>query len=98
MNDLDDLIGVRFGEVILGSPGRGKAMKTVDVIVAIQLVVGAVNWEPVGAAHTELITLRLQGECDPEFGHLRRGGEAGLFQALRCKAIKRRCQTDLSLA
>ena len=35
-------------------------MKTVDVIAAVLVVVGALNWGLVGAAHTDLVA-RLSG-------------------------------------
>ena len=73
-------------------------MKTVDVVAAILVVVGAVNWGLVGAARTDLVALLIGA------GSLLRSvvyisvGLAGLYQARRWKAIQRRWQADVRLA
>ena len=73
-------------------------MKTVDVVAAILVVVGAVNWGLVGAARTDLVAL-LFGACSLLSSVVYISvGLAGLYQALRWKAIQRRWQADVRLA
>lgn len=73
-------------------------MKTVDVVAAILVVVGAVNWGLVGAARTDLVALLFgAGSLLSSVVYIS-VGLAGLYQALRWKAIQRRWQTDVRLA
>ena len=73
-------------------------MKTVDVVAAILVVVGAVNWGLVGAARTNLVALLFgAGSLLSSVVYIS-VGLAGLYQALRWKAIQRRWQADVRLA
>ncbi len=73
-------------------------MKTVDVVAAILVVVGAVNWGLVGAARTDLVALLFgAGSLLSSVVYIS-VGLAGLYQALRWKAIQRRWQVDVRLA
>ncbi|MGE5293386.1 MAG: DUF378 domain-containing protein [Solirubrobacterales bacterium] len=73
-------------------------MKTVDVVAAILVVVGAVNWGLVGAARTDLVALLFgAGSLLSSVVYIS-VGLAGLYQALRWKAIQRRWQADVRLA
>src|SRR4051812_38766596 len=47
----------RFAEVVLNTIAEERAMRTVDVVAAVLVVVGAVNWGLVGAAHLDLVAL-----------------------------------------
>ena len=73
-------------------------MKTVDVVAAILVVVGAVNWGLVGAARTDLVALLFgAGSLLSSVVYIS-VGLAGLYQALRWKAIQRRWQADVRLS
>ena len=73
-------------------------MKTVDVVAAILVVVGAVNWGLVGAARTDLVALLFgAGSLLSSVVYIS-VGLAGLYQALRWKAVQRRWQADVRLA
>jgi uncharacterized protein len=73
-------------------------MKTMDVVAAILVVVGALNWGLVGAARTDLVAL-LFGVGSPLSSAVYVGvGLAGLYQAVQWKAIQRRWQADVRLA
>ena len=73
-------------------------MKTVDVVAAILVVVGAVNWGLVGASRTDLVALLFgAGSLLSSVVYIS-VGLAGLYQALRWKAIQRRWQADVRLA
>jgi uncharacterized protein len=73
-------------------------MKTVDVVAAILVVVGAVNWGLVGAARTDLVALLFgAGSLLSSVVYIS-VGLAGLYQALRWKTIQRRWQADVRLA
>ncbi|HMB02911.1 MAG TPA: DUF378 domain-containing protein [Isosphaeraceae bacterium] len=73
-------------------------MKTVDVVAAILVVVGAVNWGLVGAARTDLVALLFgAGSLLSSVVYIS-VGLAGLYQALWWKAIQRRWQADVRLA
>jgi uncharacterized protein len=50
-------------------------MKTVDVIAAGLVVVGAVNWGLVGAAHTDLVALLFGAGYSEKKSHLRQSCE-----------------------
>jgi uncharacterized protein len=73
-------------------------MKTVDVIAAVLVVVGAVNWGLVGAAHTDLVALLFGAGSILSAVVYVVVGLAGLYQALQWKAIQRRWQADARLA
>lgn len=67
-------------------------MKKLDVLAAVLLVVGGLNWGVVGATGSDLVGA-LFGELSP----LSRAvytlvGLAGLYQALQWKAIQHRWQ------
>lgn len=65
-------------------------MKTVDILVAVLVVVGAVNWGLVGAFRFDLVaTLLGDGTMAARAVYLL-VGLAGLFQAASWKAIQRR--------
>ena len=73
-------------------------MKTEEEEDAIQDVVGAVNWGLVGAARTDLVALLFgAGSLLSSVVYIS-VGLAGLYQALRWKAIQRRWQADVRLA
>ena len=73
-------------------------MKTVDVVAAILVVVGALNWGLVGAARTDLVAL-LFGVGSPLSSVVYVVvGLAGLYQALAWKSIQRRWHGDLATA
>jgi uncharacterized protein len=77
---------------------RDVTMKTVDVIAAGLVVVGAVNWGLVGAAHTDLVALLFGAGSILSSVVYVVVGLAGLFQILQWKAIQRRWQADVRLA
>jgi uncharacterized membrane protein YuzA (DUF378 family) len=73
-------------------------MKTVDVVAAILVVVGAVNWGLVGAAHTDLVALLFGAGSVLSSAVYVTVGVAGLYQAVQWKAIQRRWQAEVRLA
>ncbi len=77
---------------------RDVTMKTVDVIAAGLVVVGAVNWGLVGAAHTDLVALLFGAGSILSSVVYVVVGLAGLFQILQWKAIQRRWQADVRMA
>jgi uncharacterized protein len=77
---------------------RDVTMKTVDVIAAGLVVVGAVNWGLVGAAHTDLVALLFGAGSILSSVVYVAVGLAGLFQILQWKAIQRRWQADVRMA
>jgi hypothetical protein len=77
---------------------RDVTMKTVDVIAAGLVVVGAVNWGLVGAAHTDLVALLFGAGSFLSSVAYVVVGLAGLFQILQWKAIQRRWQADVRMA
>ncbi len=66
-------------------------MKTLDVIAAVLVVVGALNWGLWGAAEFDLVATLFGGNTTvlSNFVYVL-VGVAGLFQALQWKAIQRR--------
>ena len=73
-------------------------MKTVDVIAAVLVVIGAVNWGLVGAAHTNLVALLFgTGSILSSVVYVAVGA-AGLDQALQWKAIQKRWQAVVRTA
>lgn len=73
-------------------------MKTVDVIAAALVVVGAVNWGLVGAANTNLVALLFgAGSILSSIVYII-VGLAGLYQILQWKAIQRRWQANVRMA
>jgi uncharacterized protein len=70
-------------------------MRTVDVIAAVLVVVGAVNWGLVGAAQTDLVALLFGAGSLPSSVVYVVVGLAGLYQALQWKAIQRRWRIDV---
>jgi uncharacterized protein len=76
---------------------RDVTMKTVDVIAAVLVVVGAVNWGLVGAAHMDLVALLFgAGSILSSIVYVA-VGLAGLFQILQWKAIQKRWQADVRM-
>ncbi len=73
-------------------------MKTVDVIAAVLVVVGALNWGLVGAARTDLVALLFGAGSILSSVVYVVVGLAGFYQALQWKAIQRRWQADVRLA
>lgn len=73
-------------------------MRTVDVIAAVLVVIGAVNWGLVGAAHTDLVALLFGSGSSLSSAVYVLVGLAGLYQALQWKTIQRRWQADVRLA
>ena len=73
-------------------------MKTVDIAAAVLVVVGAVNWGLVGAAHVDLVALLFgAGSILSSIVYVL-VGVAGLYQALQWKAIQRRWQAGVRMA
>ncbi len=64
-------------------------MKTVDVLAAVLVVVGAVNWGLVGAANVDLVKLLLGTSVLANLVYVL-VGLAGVFQAAQFKSIQRR--------
>jgi uncharacterized protein len=73
-------------------------MKTVAVVAAILVVVGALNWGLVGAARTDLVALLFGAGSLLSSGVYVVVSLAGPYQALQWKAIQRRWQADVRLA
>jgi uncharacterized protein len=73
-------------------------MKTVDVIAASLVVVGAVNWGLVGAAGTNLVSLLFGAGSILSSAVYVLVGLAGLYQILQWKAIQRRWQANVRFA
>jgi len=92
------LIGVCFTGVVRNTLAKGSAMKTVDVIATVLVVVGALNWGLVGAAHTDLVALLFGAGSILSSVVYVVVGLAGFYQALQWKAIQRRWQADVRLA
>lgn len=73
-------------------------MKTIDVVAAILVVVGAVNWGLVGAAHVDLVALLFgSGSLVSSIVYIL-VGLAGLFQIFQWRAIQRRWQAHPQMA
>jgi uncharacterized protein len=73
-------------------------MKIVDVVAAILVVVGALNWGLVGALHFDLVaTLFGSGSLLSSIVYVL-VGLAGLFQVVQWRAIQRRWQASPSMA
>jgi len=73
-------------------------MKTIDVVAAVLVVVGAVNWGLVGAMHVDLVALLFgSGSLLSSIVYVL-VGLAGLFQILQWRAIQRRWQSNPSMA
>lgn len=73
-------------------------MKTIDVVAAILVVVGAVNWGLVGAAHVDLVALLFgSGSLVSSIVYIL-VGLAGLFQIFQWRAIQRRWQAHPRMA
>lgn len=73
-------------------------MKTIDVVAAVLVVVGALNWGLVGVMHFDLVaTLFGNGSLLSSLVYVL-VGLAGLFQAVQWRAIQRRWQSQPSLA
>ena len=73
-------------------------MKKIDVLVAVLVVVGAVNWGLVGIARFDLVAM-IFGMRFGEVSTLSRivyglVGLAGLYQAVGWKAIQRRWHSE----
>jgi uncharacterized protein len=77
-------------------------MKTIDVIAAVLLVIGGLNWGLVGVAHFDLVATLL-GMKFGETSNLSSAvytlvGLSALYQAASFKAIQRRWGLDSALA
>jgi uncharacterized protein len=73
-------------------------MKAIDLVAAILVIVGAVNWGLVGAAHTDLVALLFgAGSIMSSIVYVV-VGLAGLYLALQWRAIQRRSQADVRLS
>lgn len=77
-------------------------MKKLDVLAAVLVVVGALNWGMVGAAHFDLVAA-LTGNRFGETNALSSVvyvlvGIAGLYQGLSWKSIQRRWRDEFSPA
>lgn len=73
-------------------------MRTLDVMAAILVVVGAMNWGLVGAAHFDLVASLFGAGSVLTSTVYAVVGLAGLYQALQWKAIQRRWQAEIRLA
>ena len=69
-------------------------MKTLDVLAAILVVVGAANWGLVGLFQFDLVAALLGEATIVSRIVYSLVGVAGLFQAMQWKAIQRRWSTD----
>jgi len=65
-------------------------MKTIDVVAAVLVVVGALNWGLVGIAKFDLVAFLLGSGSIPSSIVYTLVGLAGLFQAVQWKAIQKR--------
>lgn len=73
-------------------------MKNVDVIAAVLVVVGALNWGLVGIANFDLVAALLgAGSVLASIVYVL-VGLAGLFQAVQFKAIRKRWQAQPAVA
>jgi hypothetical protein len=73
-------------------------MKMIDVVAAILVVVGALNWGLVGAMRFDLVaTLFGSGSLLSSIVYVL-VGMAGLFQVVQWRAIQRRWQAEPSMA
>jgi uncharacterized protein len=95
---LDDFVSVCFSGIVPNTLSKGSAMKMIDVIAAVLVVVGALNWGLVGAAHTDLVALLFGAGSILSSVVYVVVGLAGFYQALQWKAIQRRWQADVRLA
>lgn len=77
-------------------------MRKIDVLAALLVVVGALNWGLVAAAHFDLVAalfgMRFGETSVPSSVVYGLVGLAGLYQALSWKAIQRRWQGQLQPA
>jgi uncharacterized membrane protein YuzA (DUF378 family) len=73
-------------------------MKTVDVIAAVLVVVGALNWGLVGAAHLDLVAMLFGAGSVPSSIVYILVGLAGVYQGLQWRAIQRRWGVQPQLA
>jgi len=67
-------------------------MKTIDVLAAILVVVGALNWGLVGAMRLDLVALLFGAGSLPSSIVYVLVGLAGLFQIVQWRAIQHRWQ------
>lgn len=67
-------------------------MKTVDVIAAVLVVIGALNWGLVGVAKFDLVAALLGSGSILAAIVYTVVGLAGVYQAIQYKAIQRRWQ------
>ena len=65
-------------------------MKTIDVVAAVLVVVGALNWGLVGVARFDLVAALLGNESILSSIAYTLVGLAGLFQAAQFRAIRHR--------
>lgn len=65
-------------------------MKTIDVIAAVLVVVGALNWGLVGLARFDLVAGLLGSGSIPSSIVYSLVGLAGLYQAAQFRAIRQR--------
>ncbi len=65
-------------------------MKTIDVVAAVLVVVGAVNWGLVGALHLDVVALLFGAGSILSSVVYVLVGLAGLFQIAQWRAIQRR--------
>ncbi|MBN1512022.1 MAG: DUF378 domain-containing protein [Phycisphaerae bacterium] len=71
-------------------------MKSIDVIAAVLVVVGAVNWGLVGLFNFDLVATLLGDMTMPARLVYVLVGLAGLFQVTQWKAIQRRWKGSLA--
>lgn len=71
-------------------PNLGEHMKTVDVIAAILLVIGGLNWGLVGLFHFNLVSMLFGSMPALESLVYIVVGLAAVYQAVQWKAIQQR--------
>ncbi len=73
-------------------------MKTIDVIAAVLVVVGALNWGLVGVAKFDLVAALLGHGSIPSSMVYTLVGLSGLYQAVQFRAIRHRWERSPALA
>lgn len=73
-------------------------MKSIDVLAAVLVVVGAVNWGLVGAFHLDLVAMLFGSGSVLSSVVYCLVGLAGLFQVVQWRAIQRRWCANPAMA
>jgi uncharacterized protein len=90
------------GEVLVGSQHRREVMKQIDVIAAVLVVVGALNWGLIAVARFDLVAtlFGMQFGAVSAASALVYGlvGLAGLYQAVSWKRVQSRWAQPAAIA